>query len=408
MKKIVMGMAVALMTASCSVNDNEIVTIPEPVICPTDPIGEFELTRGEQVLVTNSNDFAFNLMREAYDGTKSQILSPISITYALGMLNNGAKGRTQQQINHALGFANADEVNGFCKKMLIHAPILDEKTKVMIANTIFMNKDYTLKQDFVQMANDYYLAQPETRDFADGQTMKVINQWASDHTEKMIEQVLDEDTFDPTSVSYLLNAIYFKGEWTSKFEKAMTTEETFSNGKRVPMMNQKKTFSYAEDENCQMLRLPYGNKAYEMTILLPRENKTVSDVLQTLTADRWANLDFAAGGIDVKLPRFESKTNMNLNPLMEKLGMTDAFLEVADFSGFCNVPVYIGKMLQSTRIKVDEEGSEAAAVTVIDVTVTAVEPEPRLVPFYATRPFLYVISEQSTGAVFFIGQYAGD
>ena len=408
MKKIVMGMAVALMTASCSVNDNEIVTIPEPVICPTDPIGEFELTRGEQVLVTNSNDFAFNLMREAYDGTKSQILSPISITYALGMLNNGAKGRTQQQINHALGFANADEVNGFCKKMLIHAPILDEKTKVMIANTIFMNKDYTLKQDFVQKANDYYLAQPETRDFADGQTMKVINQWASDHTEKMIEQVLDEDTFDPTSVSYLLNAIYFKGEWTSKFEKAMTTEETFSNGKRVPMMNQKKTFSYAEDENCQMLRLPYGNKAYEMTILLPRENKTVSDVLQTLTADRWANLDFAAGGIDVKLPRFESKTNMNLNPLMEKLGMTDAFLEVADFSGFCNVPVYIGKMLQSTRIKVDEEGSEAAAVTVIDVAVTAVEPEPRLVPFYAIRPFLYVISEQSTGAVFFIGQYAGD
>ncbi len=408
MKKIVMGMAVALMTASCSVNDNEIVTIPEPVICPTDPIGEFELTRGEQVLVTNSNDFAFNLMREAYDGTKSQILSPISVTYALGMLNNGAKGRTQQQINHALGFASADEVNGFCKKMLIHAPILDEKTKVMIANTIFMNKDYTLKQDFVQMANDYYLAQPETRDFADGQTMKVINQWASDHTEKMIEQVLDEDTFDPTSVSYLLNAIYFKGEWTSKFEKAMTTEETFSNGKRVPMMNQKKTFSYAEDENCQMLRLPYGNKAYEMTILLPRENKTVSDVLQTLTADRWANLDFAAAGIDVKLPRFESKTNMNLNPLMEKLGMTDAFLEVADFSGFCNVPVYIGKMLQSTRIKVDEEGSEAAAVTVIDVAVTAVEPEPRLVPFYATRPFLYVISEQSTGAVFFIGQYAGD
>ena len=99
---------------------------------------------------------------------------------------------------------------------------------------------------------------------------------------------------------------------------------------------------------------------------------------------------------------------MNLNPLMEKLGMTDAFLEVADFSGFCNVPVYIGKMLQSTRIKVDEEGSEAAAVTVIDVAVTAVEPEPRLVPFYATRPFLYVISEQSTGAVFFIGQYAGD
>ena len=137
---------------------------------------------------------------------KSTILSPISITYALGMLNNGAAGETQAQINKVLGFGEtgADGINTFCQKMLTEAPNLDKLTKVMIANTIYMNKDYQLNPDFVTKAKNYYNAEPETRDFHDGKTMDVINQWGSDHTEKMIEKVLDKDEFDPSAVSYLL------------------------------------------------------------------------------------------------------------------------------------------------------------------------------------------------------------
>ena len=203
MKKTTAWVAIALMVAGCtSSNDDQ-----RFVVCPVDH--QIQLTRGEQELVTANNDFAFNLMRKVADEEKSQIVSPISITYALGMLNNGATGETRQQINRVLGFKDASEANDFCKKMLTLAPYLDSQTKVLIANTIYVNKDYTLKPAFVQTAHSFYQADPETRDFHDGQTMDVINQWASDHTERMIEKVLDADSFDPDAVSYLLNAIYF-------------------------------------------------------------------------------------------------------------------------------------------------------------------------------------------------------
>ena len=158
---------------------------------------EIELTDGERQLITSNNDFAFNLFRKAR-GNESIVLSPLSITFALGMLNNGAAGQTQQEINQTLGFgeAGADAINAFCQKMLAEAGTLDNKTKALIANTIFVNEGfgYRLQEDFVKKAGDYYNAQPQNRDFADGETMSVINQWASDHTEGMIPSVLDEST----------------------------------------------------------------------------------------------------------------------------------------------------------------------------------------------------------------------
>ena len=376
-----------------NVVDNELKTI--------------SLTQSQQQLVESNNDFAFNLMRQVYSDKKSQIVSPISITYALGMLNNGAAGETQQQINRVLGFSSAAEVNDFCRKMLTEAPMLDKLTKVMIGNTIYMNKDYVLKPAFKQTANDYYDAQPETRDFYDGKTMGVINQWASDHTEKMITEVLNASTFDPSAVSYLLNAIYFKGAWANKFDKSQTRNEAFNGGSTVPMMHQQTTLTYGESDNCQMLSLPYGNGAYRMTVLLPREGSTVADVLEDLTADRWQRMPMADAEVDVKLPSFESNTDVTLNDIMSQLGMPKAFTDYAEFPDFCNVPTRIGLMKQVARIKVDEAGTEAAAVTVIGMVTTAISPEPRLVTFHATRPFLYVISERSTGAIFFIGQYNG-
>ena len=401
------------MTACNNDKDDQIVP-DEPLPNENNERTDIRLTRGEQELVSGSNDFAFNLLREA--GTdKSIILSPISITYALGMLNNGAAGETQQQICNVLGFGEtgADGINDFCRKMLTEAPQLDKLTKVLISNNIYMNQGYELKPDFVQKAKDYYYAQPETRFFGDGKTMDVINQWASDHTEKMIEKVLDADSFNPAAVSYLLNAIYFKGAWAEKFDKANTRDEAFEGAARsVPMMHQEHQFSYRENELCQALRLPYGNGAYSMTILLPREGKTVNDVLQGLTAETWQQQYQYMGNAlaDVKLPRFESNTDVRLNDIMMQLGMPKAFTDRAEFPDFCNVATKIGIMKQVARIKLSEEGTEAAAVTVIGmVFASASEPiEPLRVNFHATRPFLYVISEQSTGAIFFVGTYYGD
>lgn len=425
MKNMTMRMAIALtmmaMTvAGCSNHDDEDVTEPDQVLeIENNDYVPMTLSDAEKQLVNKSNDFAFNLFREvtAKDADKSEIVSPISITYALGMLNNGAGGETLAQINKVLGFGDtgADGINQFCRKMLTEAPALDKLTKVMIANTIYMNKGYVLKPDFVAKAKAYYDAEPETRDFADGKTLDVINQWGSDHTQQMIEKVLTEDEFDPACVSYLLNAIYFKGAWAMKFNSSNTKNETFhtkTGNVKVPMMRQESFFGYTDTEDFQMLKMPYGNGAFIMTLLLPHEGKTVADVLQNLTEETWKRLAWAPTAIvDVKMPRFESMTNVDLVPVMKSLGMPDAFDGMkAEFPDFCDVPTYISLMKQVAKIKLNEEGTEAAAVTVIGMkSGMGTEPiEPQKAVFHATRPFLYVISEQSTGAIFFIGQYMGN
>ena len=369
---------------------------------------EIELTDGEKQLIASNNDFAFNLFRKAR-GEESSVLSPLSITYALGMLNNGAAGQTQEEINQTLGFgdAGADAINAFCQKMLKEAETLDEKTKSLIANTIFVNEGlgYVLQDGFVQKANDYYNAQPQNRDFGDGETMGVVNQWASDHTEGMISTVLNEQTFDTFAVSYLLNALYFKGVWSDPFDATKTKDESFNGGPAVPMMYKPYTeFNYTENDLYQAVNIPYGNGAYRMSIFLPREGKTIGDVLDALNGSNW-QVKRSMYEVDLKLPRFETDTNQNLVEIMSALGMPTAFIpDDAEFPYFCNVPIYISKMFQVAKIKLDEQGTEAAAVTVIENGATSSTPTAK---FYANRPFLYVISEQSTGTIFFIGQYMG-
>ncbi len=364
-----------------------------------------ELTDGEQQLVRQNNDFAFNLFRRVR-GEKSSIVSPLSITFALGMMNNGAAGQTQQEICQTLGFTDADATNAFCRKMLTEAGSLDAQTKALIANTVFVNEGQgiRLQEGFVQKANEFYDAEPQGRDFLDGQTMDAINQWASDHTEGFIQKVVDADNFNPLAVSYLLNALYFKGAWAAPFDAAETREEPFGDGPVVPMMHKEDAeFSYMENDLYQAVSLPYGNGAYQMSIFLPREGKTVGDVADVLSAGNWQVYGRSCE-IDLKLPRFETENTIGLADVMPALGMPRAFTEQAEFPYFCNWPVYIGAMWQVARIRLDEQGTEAAAVTVIGVETTSL---PEITEFHATRPFIYVISEQSTGAIFFIGQYTG-
>ena len=370
---------------------------------------EITLTDAERELVKANNNFALRLFREART-EENAILSPLSITYALGMLNNGATGRTQQEINEVLGFgeAGADAINAFCRKMLTEAPKLDD-TKVAIGNTIFVNEGmgYRLQDAFVQTVNTYYDAQPQARNFTDGETMDVINQWASDHTNGMIKQILDAESFDPMAVSYLLNAIYFKGDWTNEFYPESTTEEPFNGGDAVPMMNRlfNDDIGYAENDLYQAVNLPYGLGAYSMSIFLPKEGKTVADIVEKMTDEDWKNFS-GNYSVAVKLPRFETQTDQDLKEIMSNLGMPTAFIPTyADFPYFCNEQIYISLMKQVAKIKVNEQGSEAAAVTIIGEKATSCKPN--YAAFHATRPFLYLITEQSTGVVFFIGQYMG-
>ena len=367
---------------------------------------KIELTTQERQLVENNNDFAFNLFRKAR-GVSNSIMSPLSITYALGLMNNGAAGQTQKEINDVLGFgeAGADGINAFCRKMLTEAPTLDNTTAAEIANTVYVNsgQNCILQQGFIDKANQYYDAEPQSINFYEKQdAMGIINGWANDRTHGMIPMLFDEETFNVDAVSYLLNALYFKGAWTYKFDKQNTREEPFNGGETVPMMQQSGV-EYESTWNSlyQAIHLPYGNGAYKMTIFLPQEGKSIDDVLSQLNGNNW-NFKGWKNEIDLKLPRIKTDTFLPLVEIMKELGMITAFTPWAEFPYFCNSDVYISNMFQKAAIELDEEGTEAAAVTVIEVEKTAITP-----CFYADRPFIYIISEQSTGTIFFIGQFTG-
>ena len=403
---------IMLVFAACSSNDNKEFNNGYDNKTIT-------LEAREYVLVDESNDFAFNLFREIskQGGTdKNLVISPLSITYALGMLNNGATGETQTQINKVLGFSGqgADGINEFCHKMIVNAPKLDSSTKVMLSNAIFLSNKYQLKDEFRNKAITYYDATLETCNFEDMQTLNTINLWAKNHTEGLVDKVLNERDYNKEAVSYLLNATYFKGSWATKFDKSATREMEFQTYTeqaypRVLMMHINSDFGYAEDNDSKVLSLPYGNGAYEMTILLPKDGKTVFDLMQTLSTEKWkqysTTLHKNVVEVDVMLPRFECEAKTDLKEVMSALGMPLAFApEKAEFRNFCTGNnIFINKMSQSAKIKVDEEGTEAAAVTIVEGAATAM-PQKYV---YANRPFLYIISERSTGTIFFIGKYMG-
>ncbi|MBR2238293.1 MAG: hypothetical protein IJ887_10535 [Prevotella sp.] len=376
---------------------------------------EIKLTNDERQLVENNNAFALRLFQKAR-GDESLLLSPLSITVDLGMLNNGADGITREEIDAVLGskdVGGANVINQFCRKLLDESGTLDEKTRVAIANNIYVNTaaGYELLPAFVETAQNYYDATPESRDFGDGKTREVINKWGSDHTEGMIEEAIKEDEFNPQAVSYLLNALYFKGEWTHKFNAKETRRHVFDEGrKEVQMMHQESDFSYAENKVYQSVILPYGNMAYQMTVFLPREGKTIDDVLNELETSKDATLGSVAHynpcTVDLYLPSFETETDMHLEDIMKSLGMPNSFEGGYGFNEFCNGNVFIGMMKQVAKIKLDEEGTEAAAVTIIEMDKSMSGPS--YATFIADRPFLYVISERSTDAIFFIGQYMGE
>ena len=292
----------------------------------------------------------------------------------------------------------------------------DKSINITFSNNISIlgSNKYQLKDEFRNKAITYYDATLETCNFEDMQTLNTINLWAKNHTEGLVDKVLNERDYNKEAVSYLLNATYFKGSWATKFDKSATREMEFQTYTeqaypRVLMMHINSDFGYAEDNDSKVLSLPYGNGAYEMTILLPKDGKTVFDLMQTLSTEKWkqysTTLHKNVVEVDVMLPRFECEAKTDLKEVMSALGMPLAFApEKAEFRNFCTGNnIFINKMSQSAKIKVDEEGTEAAAVTIVEGGATAM-PQNYV---YANRPFLYIISERSTGTIFFIGKYMG-
>lgn len=345
---------------------------------------QINLSDEEQTLVMSVNDLGFNLFRKV-GADESILLSPLGMTYALGLINNGAGGKTRTQINQVLGCDDkkAANINKFCRKMLTETPKLDKLATIDISNEFTSHKNYKPKPAFKEVAKDSY-------------------------DTKFMASESDQLKFT------LVNTINFKGIWTDKFSKAYTQDEMFKgeDGKEqtVPMMNQTHQFFYTENDLCQTLCLPYSNGAYQMIVLLPKEGKTVKEVAQSLTADSWEKMydQMRRVRVDVKLPRFESESEVNLTGIMSAL-MPNAFnMKKADFSNLFDLESCIEMIKQKGRIKVDETGTEAWVATALQGRIAGLDfTKPETIVFHATHPFLYFIREWSTSTIFFIGQYMG-
>ena len=375
------------------------------------------LTTKQADYVASGNAFACKFLDkvDAYATEQKQdnwFVSPLSLQIALGMLLNGAQGETATEICQLLGFkANETaDVNEWSKLMLTELPTLDKKTELSLADAIFYNQKISLKDAFKKTVGNSYAAELRALDFSKAKaSADVINGWCNEKTKGMIPHVLDE--VSSSALAYLVNALYFKSQWQAPFPKARTSSEkfTFQNGKtgKVSMMKlDGETFSYTENNVYQLIQLPYGNGAYCMSVLLPKSGHTVKEVTALLAKEGripWGG----RAEVDLWLPRFESKYHICLNDILSDLGMKRAFGPHADFSSMSNTPSYVDFVQQDAAIKVDEEGTEAAAVTVIGMEMTAMPSTPPKVVFHADHPFLYLITELSTGAILFAGKYAG-
>ena len=387
-----------------------------------------QLTAEQKVFANDNNQFTLNFLKtvnEVDQSGKSFIYSPLSITYVLGMVNDAAIGDTEKELEQTLGFhkGGIKAVNDYCKKLIDGLPKVDNKVTLDIANAIFLNKDYALKQQFQQDMQDYYDAKAEALDFSSPQTLEHINGWCNDKTKGMIPKILDE--VNPDMVSYLLNAIYFKADWASKFDSKNTKDETFTTktgSTTLPMMHQNVLISYLKTNTYSAVILPYGNSLWNMTVMLPEEGATTDDIIKEVAQSSvvnnrgWCETGgnfFRGYEVDLKLPRFETASDtdeLGLVELMKKMGIKQAFdSDFAEIPNMCeDRNLYISMMRQKAKIKVNEEGSEAAAVTVGGMGVTSVGPvEYPKATFHANRPFVYAISEASSGVILFVGKFTG-
>jgi len=378
--------------------------------------GNIGLSSEQQAMVVANNDFAFNLFRHAVDGQdKSVFISPVSVTYALSMLTNGASNDTYRELMNGLGFGKyaIGDVNKLCNKLMTGTPKLDDKTTIDIANALVVRDGSEIKQAFKSELQNNYSALVESKDFASPATLSFINDWAKGKTHGMIPNLLEE--INPDAASYLMNAIYFKGKWFAKFDKSQTNKETFTteNDQRLDamMMHQRAYFHYNQNSTYSTVILSYGNGSFEMAVLLPMEGKTVADVLADIDAAKWKNNrdGCRSVNVDLKLPKFTTSTFVLFNKPLADMGMSSMLdPKRASFDLFSDSKVFVSKVFQKAKIEVEEEGTKAAAVTVVEMTFTSALPEKDYTDFHANRPFVYAITEHSSGAIMFMGVYKGE
>lgn len=381
------------------------------VVVPLRKRLRIELTEGEDSILHAVNDFSFRLLR-AVNKQKTTVLSPLSIACLLGMTNNGAAGQTQDEVCQLLG-CQPEAANAFYKKLIPYLTGDGEGSCFSMANVLFVNPKWKLKEDFRSQAVGNYRAC-----ISNDLNVKSVNDWCASQTRGMIPQMVDE--IDPNTLLTALNAVYFESQWSDVFDAGGTRpiDFTLANGTKVklPLMHQKHLFSYGEGDGYSMLTMPYTNGC-SMVVLLPDEDSSLDRLLSSISYDDFNKVwkKSTTCRVDVLLPRFETEVEQPLIPVMQQLGVRSMFdARRADYSRLAHVkpgvPVYVSEMKQKAKIEVNETGTKAAAVTEqgIIAGATGRPPQFRNCTFHVTRPFLYMIKDNFTGAILFMGTYYGE
>lgn len=376
---------------------------------------ELNVTEKTARLIEAENIFGFELYQHVfhYETEHENIMvSPLSVSLALAMTYNGARGETKTAMEKTLKVhgLSPEEINTSYHDLVNALKSLDKKVLLEIANAIFYSHVFDVESEFVMTNKNFYDAEVSALDFGkEQQALETINGWVAEKTHDKIETILDRITRD--HVMFLLNAIYFKGTWQKEFNEEGTEMLPFhlENGESIQTetMQRLDTLPYASNDLFSAIQLSYGKGNYNMYIFLPESGRTLEEIVNNLDEDNWKTWMQSfqeTQSVDIKLPRFKYEYEIKLNDVLTEMGMGIAFKSgMADFSGINRLGgLNIDYVKHKSFIEVNEEGTEAAAVTIVAIERTSAG-GPEKIPFYVNRPFLYVITEESTDAVLFMG-----
>ena len=417
--------AVLLLTWSCS-NDNDAEgTKKVDGSEAQSELKEISFSDSQKELVGHSNVFTFDMLRalnsNREDNNVSFVVSPLSSAFLLGMVYDGSEGVTRQEIQRALGFDNAEDVNQFFAKVLTEFSDLDPEVEVGIANALFVNDEpvHKLWSAYRERAQKYYGALVEQMAFSDESALATINEWISLHTNGKITGLLP--SIDPTAAAYLANATTFLAPWQKPFDEKISSGGYFRKADNeevvLPMMEQQDTFDFYACDDYEAVLLPYGQGGYKMMIVLPSpaagENATeaVDRLISSMDAAWMKALlsNLSASETDVIIPHFATTSTFMLKETLQALGISTVFSSLESLiTGICeDEHLCFQNIIQKANIVVSEKGTEATAGTVNFITTSDGEAS-QTNRFVADHPFVYLVMEEQTGTIMFIGKYMGD
>ena len=373
------------------------------------------ITSLEEEIIASANDFAFDIFARINENNpgKNLFISPLSISTALSMTLNGARGLTKDGMKQALHLEDLEdaEINEAYKTLVEFITNLDPKVIMSLANSNWYKDDYSIKESFRKILEDYYEAEVHSADFGDPNTKDLINSWIEDKTNGKIRDMLD--MIPPDAVMYLINAIYLKATWQYQFEKDKTDKSDFhlSNGTKVKtdmMFSDGVKMHWFGNSELQYMEIPYGNGQFVFTVILPKDPTALDEIIDNLDAEL---LNYYIEKSDtstfkVYLPKFKIEYKLLLNDVLSSMGMDRSFSAEADFSKLFNeqLELAISRVIHQSFIEVDEEGTEAAAATIVEIIETSAGPGVPPSVININSPFAFLIREKHTNSILFSGK----